>query len=90
MTIAFLECKLAFPKTVHFGRFVENAHRPQEIPFSLRIQRADTVRGPASVSAILQIAQSSLLPSASSPLAALQPPVSFPPLVGQFLTSNKL
>ena len=72
MSNTFTECKWGFPKSVHFGRVLENAKRPPKISFSLRIHRSDAVRGPASFSAILQIAQPSVLPAASSALAALQ------------------
>src|SRR5215468_1315946 len=73
MNSVFTEYKLDFPKTVQISRFVENAKRPTEIPFSIRIDRPNTLRGPASFSAILQIAQSSVLPSTSSSVATLQP-----------------
>src|SRR5574341_979573 len=67
------EHKSGFPKTVQFGRFVEYAKRPAEIPFSLRIQRSHALWPPASFSAILQIAQPSLLPSTLGTVATLQP-----------------
>ena len=73
MNNVFTEHKSGFPKTVQFGRFVENAKRPAEIPFSLRISRSHALRGPASFSAILQIAQPLLLPSTSGSMATLQP-----------------
>ena len=66
--------KWAFRKPSKFGRFVENAQRPAKIPLSLRIHRSHALRGPASFSAILQIAQPSLLPPTSGSLAALQSP----------------
>src|SRR5262245_11858499 len=73
MNSVFTEYKLGFPKTVQISRFVENAKRPTEIPFSIRIDRPNTLRGPASFSAILQLAQSSVLPSTSDSVATLQP-----------------
>src|SRR5262245_42197989 len=73
MNSVFTEYKLDFPKTVQIGRFVENAKRPAEIPFSIRIDRPNALRGSAPFSAILQIAQSSVLPSTSDSVATLQP-----------------
>jgi hypothetical protein len=73
MNNVFTEHKSGFPKTFQFGRFVENAKRPAKIPFSVRIPRSHALRGPASFSAILQIAQPSLLPSTSGSMATLQP-----------------
>ena len=73
MNIAFPERKWVFPKSVHFGRILENAKRPQKISFSIRVHRLNAARGPASFSAILEIAQPSLLPSASDSLTTLQP-----------------
>jgi hypothetical protein len=34
MNIAFIDYKVAFPETVQFGGFVENAQRLQKISFS--------------------------------------------------------